>query len=52
MANIDDLGALKQLDPSGVLESTGKFPDQCAQAWRVAKVDNYLISYSRTYQIR
>lgn len=33
MNNLDDFAAMKQKDPSNVLESTGMFPDQCQQAW-------------------
>jgi len=51
MANIDDLEALKQLDPSGVLESTGKFPDQCEQAWKEASAIQFPESYKNIYNI-
>jgi len=34
MNNLDDAAAMKKLDPSGVLKSTGMFPDQCQQAWQ------------------
>lgn len=33
MNNLDDIAAMKKADPSGVLESTGMFPDQCSAAW-------------------
>lgn len=33
MNNLDDVVVMKTKDPSGVLESTGLFPDQCQQAW-------------------
>lgn len=33
MNNLDDIAAMKKADPSGVLESTGMYPDQCAAAW-------------------
>lgn len=33
MNNLDDVGAIKQKDPSNVLGSTALFPDQCAAAW-------------------
>lgn len=33
MNNLDDIEAIKKLDPSGVLTSTGLFADQCLQAW-------------------
>jgi glucose/mannose-6-phosphate isomerase len=33
MNNLDDVGAMKQKDPSNVLGSTVLFPDQCAAAW-------------------
>ncbi len=34
MTILDDLKAIKKLDPSNVLESTAMFPDQCNQAWQ------------------
>lgn len=33
MVDIDNLAEMKTLDPSGVLDSTALFPDQCLQAW-------------------
>ncbi len=33
MQNLDDVAAMKAKDPSGVLDSTGMFADQCKQAW-------------------
>src|SRR5436190_20090195 len=33
MKSLDDVVAMKTLDPSDVLGSTGLFPDQCKQAW-------------------
>ncbi|KKW10500.1 MAG: glucose-6-phosphate isomerase, mannose-6-phosphate isomerase, glucose-6-phosphate isomerase [Microgenomates group bacterium GW2011_GWC1_49_7] len=33
MNSLDDVAAMKQKDPSGVLASTAMFPDQCQQAW-------------------
>lgn len=33
MTSLDDVAAMKKLDPSGVLESTGMFAEQCEQAW-------------------
>lgn len=51
MANLDDLKALAALDPSNVLGSTGKFPDQCEQAWKEASSLNLPASYSRVKNI-
>lgn len=33
MNNLDDIEAMKRIDPSDVLGSTALFPDQCAAAW-------------------
>lgn len=46
MANLDNVEELQKLDPSGVLESTGKFADQCRQAWAEASA----IQFPNTYR--
>lgn len=33
MKNLNDFTAMKKLDPSGVLDSTALFPDQCESVW-------------------
>lgn len=45
MTNLDDLAAMKTLDPKGVLESTAMFPDQCEQAWQEASAIQFPASY-------
>lgn len=51
MTNLDDVAAMEKLDPSGVLESTGMFPDQCEQAWGEASAIQFPSSYSPIYNI-
>ena len=51
MTNLDDVAAMKKLDPSGVLESTGKFADQCKQAWEEASALTFPVSYKNIYTI-
>jgi len=51
MANLDDAGALSALDPSDVLGSTGKFPDQCEQAWKETSSLRLPASYSKVKNI-
>lgn len=51
MTNLDDVAAMKKLDPKGVLESTAMFPDQCKQAWREASVIQFPPSYQPIYNI-
>src|SRR4030042_6583302 len=34
MINLNDTDAMKKLDPTGVLNSTAMFPDQCETAWK------------------
>ncbi len=51
MTNLDDIAAMKKLDPSGVLESTGMFADQCEQAWKEASSISFPKSYTPIYNI-
>lgn len=51
MKNLDDIDAMKKLDPSGVLESTGMFADQCEQAWNEASAIRFPPSYQPIYNI-
>lgn len=51
MNNLDDMAAMKKLDPSGVLESTGMFADQCQQAWSESSVLTYPKSYDQIYNV-
>ena len=51
MTNLDDVEAIKKLDPSGVLESTAMFPDQCEQAWQEASAIRFPVSYQAIYNI-
>jgi len=51
MTNLDDTAAMKKLDPSGVLESTGMFADQCQQAWEEASALRFPPSYDEVFNI-
>lgn len=51
MTNLDDVSQMKTLDPSGVLESTAMFPDQCEQAWKEASAIQFPPSYQPIYNI-
>lgn len=51
MTNLDDIAAMKKMDPSGVLESTTMFPDQCEQAWKEASAIQFPESYAPIYNI-
>ncbi|MBI4065476.1 hypothetical protein HY409_03865 [Candidatus Gottesmanbacteria bacterium] len=51
MTNLDDVAAMKRLDPSGVLESTGMFADQCKQAWEEASAIKFPKSYDHIYNV-
>lgn len=51
MKNIDDISAMKKLDPSGVLESTALFPDQCQQAWNETSALKFPARYDQIYNI-
>lgn len=51
MTNLDDVAAMKELDPSGVLESTAMFADQCQQAWEEASTITFPASYKDIYNI-
>ncbi len=51
MNNLDDIAAMKKLDPSGVLESTGMFADQCQQAWEEASALEFPASYDQIYNV-
>lgn len=45
MTNLDDVAAMKKLDPSGVLQSTAMFADQCQQAWEEASALQFPDTY-------
>lgn len=51
MTNLDTVSAMKDLDPSGVLESTGMFGDQCLQAWTEASTVIFPSTYKDIYNI-
>ncbi len=51
MTNLDDVGAMNQRDPSGVLRSTSMFPDQCQQAWGESSKISFGESYKNIYNI-
>ncbi len=51
MTNLDDVDEITKLDPSGVLKSTSKFPDQCEQAWKEASAIHFPKDYSNIYNI-
>ncbi len=51
MASLDDITAMKKLDPSGVLESTGKFADQCQQAWSESSMLSFPKEYDQIYNV-
>lgn len=51
MTNLDDVPAMKKLDPSGVLESTGMFADQCQQAWSESSALSFPKEYDQIYNV-
>lgn len=51
MKNLDDIDAMKKIDPSGVLASTGMFADQCQQAWEEASKISFPADYESIYNI-
>lgn len=51
MNNLDNVAAMKRMDPSGVLESTEKFPDQCADAWKESSKVKFPTSYKKARNI-
>ncbi len=51
MTNLDDVAAMKKLDPSGVLESTVMFPDQCKQAWEESSQLQFPAEYKKAKNI-
>lgn len=51
MNNLDDVAAMKKLDPSGVLESTGMFSNQCQQAWEESSKIQFLDDYIKVKNI-
>lgn len=51
MTDLDAIDQMKALDPSGVLESTGKFADQCLQAWTEASAIEFPDTYKNIYNI-
>jgi len=48
---LDDVVAMKTLDPSNVLGSTSLFADQCKQAWEESSVITFPSSYNQIYNI-
>lgn len=51
MQDLDDLEAMKKLDPSGVLDSTAMFSDQCNQAWRESSVIQFPNEYKTAQNV-
>lgn len=51
MNTLDDVAAMKQLDPSGVLASTALFPDQCLQAWKESTAIAFPEAYAHVKNI-
>lgn len=51
MNNLDDVAAMKKLDPSGVFESTGMFADQCQQAWEESSKIQFPEDYKKAKNI-
>ncbi len=51
MNNLDDVAAMKKADPSGVLESTAMFPDQCQQAWEESQKVVFSEEYKKVKNI-
>lgn len=51
MKSLDDVAAMKALDPSDVLGSTAMFPDQCAQAWEESTKVVFGQEYKNIYNV-
>ena len=51
MNTLDDVAAMKAKDPSGVLASTGMFPDQCQQAWEESQMVSFPPEYKQVKNI-
>ena len=51
MSILDDVVAMKTLDPSNVLGSTALFADQCKQAWDESAQIKFPASYNKIYNI-
>lgn len=51
MQNLDDMREMSQKDPSGVLESTAMFADQCAQSWEESQKIVFPEDYKRIKNI-
>ncbi len=51
MNTLDNVKAIQQLDPSGVLASTKQFADQCQQAWKEASAIVFPKQYQPIYNI-
>lgn len=51
MHSLDDVVAMKKLDPSGVFESTAMFPDQCASAWEESQKVSFPEEYKKVKNI-
>lgn len=51
MTNLDDVAAMENLDPSGVLKSTEMFADQCKQAWEESSAMQFPEEYKKVKNI-
>ncbi len=51
MNSLDDIKAMKALDPSDVLGSTSQFADQCQQAWAESSRLVFPDSYKQIYNV-
>ena len=51
MKTLDDVVAMKTLDPSDVLGSTGLFSDQCTQAWQESSAITFPDAYKKLTNI-
>lgn len=51
MDTLDDINAMKKLDPMDVLGSTGLFADQCKQAWEESSAISFGSDYKDIYNV-
>lgn len=51
MNSLDDASSMIKRDPSGVLTSTGLFPDQCGQAWKESAVIQFPAEYRQVKNV-
>lgn len=51
MNSLDDIVAMKTLDPSNVLGSTAQFADQCQQAWEESSAIQFPKTYDNIYNV-